>query len=595
MPKPLILVFILLAPLAFPAGPVTVTIDTPMEPPYWALLEREVLRANAMAVNEWAEKYLDDRGYLQITPRWGGLDGPDDATENFYNWPLLHALGAPDNVLAIYKKAWEGHLRQFTEAKTEFISLGAEGMYHKEFITSFDWEHTGEGLQPFFYQALSDPDDAPFQARMRRFAGFYMNEDPGAPNYDPEHKIIRSFFNGSKGPLLRPATPEQWSGDPMTKFGDQHNAASYPEMLAHFAEYGNVVGDTPQNLCATTMATNAYMFSHESKYKDWLLEYVDAWLDRTRQNGNNIPSVIGLDGTIGGGWDGKWYGGVYGWGFSPFDPAHGRRANRNTVYRGLRVGFLNALLLTGDRKYINVIRKQMDNIFAAKKVVDGEAMYPSMYGDKGWYGYRKDPPSHVLLDIYLASFAPADRERLPTDDWLAFLDGDNPDFPEEVLRRDLSNIRRRVEEMRKDPTTPDTRYTDDIQRYNPASTDNLVKLMLGGNPAGKTSNMLHSQVRYFDPVKRRAGLPEDVAALVESVGPDGITLKLVNVNPVEPRMVVVQTGAYAEHDATSVRNAAGETRVGDSSFQVRLAPGAGGSIMIGMERYANQPLLRHPY
>ena len=72
-----------------------------MEPPYWALLERELLRANAMAVEEWADKYLDDRGYLQITPRWGGLDGPDDATENFYNWPLLHALGAPDKVLAM--------------------------------------------------------------------------------------------------------------------------------------------------------------------------------------------------------------------------------------------------------------------------------------------------------------------------------------------------------------------------------------------------------------------------------------------------------------------------------------------------------------
>ena len=128
----------------------------------------------------------------------------------------------------------------------------------------------------------------------------------------------------------------------MTKFGDQHNASTYPEMLAHFAEYGNVVGDSTQNLCATSMAANAYMFEHEAKYKDWLIEYVDAWLKRTGANGNNIPSVIGLDGTVGGGWDGKWYGGVYGWGFSPYDPAHGRRANRNTVYRGLRVGFLNA-------------------------------------------------------------------------------------------------------------------------------------------------------------------------------------------------------------------------------------------------------------
>ena len=205
MRKLLCLLFLTIGiPLAS-ATAASVTIDTPMDPPYWGLLERQLLEANADAVVEWAEKYLDDRGYLRITPRWGGLDGPDDATENFYNWPLLHALGASDRVLAIYKKAWEGHLRQFTEAKTEVVPLAKDGMYHKEFITSFDWEHTGEGLQPFFYQALSDPYDARLRARMRRFAGFYMNEDPGAQNYDPEHKIIRSFFNGSKGPLLRPS------------------------------------------------------------------------------------------------------------------------------------------------------------------------------------------------------------------------------------------------------------------------------------------------------------------------------------------------------------------------------------------------------
>lgn len=29
-----------------------------------------------------------------------------------------------------------------------------------------------------------------------------MNEEDGAPNYDPEHKIMRSLFGGSRGPLL---------------------------------------------------------------------------------------------------------------------------------------------------------------------------------------------------------------------------------------------------------------------------------------------------------------------------------------------------------------------------------------------------------
>ena len=50
---------------------------------------------------------------------------------------------------------------------------------------------------------------------MRRYAGFYMNEDAGAANYDAKHKIIRSLFNGSRGPLLRKATALDWAGDPI--------------------------------------------------------------------------------------------------------------------------------------------------------------------------------------------------------------------------------------------------------------------------------------------------------------------------------------------------------------------------------------------
>src|SRR5213594_1776505 len=90
----------------------TLVIDTPEPPPAWALLERELLRANSVACERFAEKYLDERGYLLHTPRWGTLDGPDDAIETFNNWTLLHALGGSDSVLRLYKKALEGHLRR---------------------------------------------------------------------------------------------------------------------------------------------------------------------------------------------------------------------------------------------------------------------------------------------------------------------------------------------------------------------------------------------------------------------------------------------------------------------------------------------------
>src|SRR3954451_18859390 len=96
------------------AGP-ALLVDSPLPPPAWALLERELLRANAAACREFFARYFDDRGYLLCVERWGGDDGPDDAIENVNDWPILHALGAPDSILEMYKRAWEGHLRQYTE------------------------------------------------------------------------------------------------------------------------------------------------------------------------------------------------------------------------------------------------------------------------------------------------------------------------------------------------------------------------------------------------------------------------------------------------------------------------------------------------
>src|SRR5438045_9735467 len=87
------------------ADEVTLSVRTPMSPPAWALLERELLRANAAACREFSERYFDERGYLRCVERWGGDDGPDDAMENCTDWPLLHELGAPDVVLHLNTNA----------------------------------------------------------------------------------------------------------------------------------------------------------------------------------------------------------------------------------------------------------------------------------------------------------------------------------------------------------------------------------------------------------------------------------------------------------------------------------------------------------
>ena len=572
-------------------------IETPMSPPTWALLERSLLQANTTACKEFYNKYFDERGWLQCVERWGGDDGPDDAIENLMDWPILHALGASDDILGLIKKAWEGHLRQYTLAKTVKVPFAKDGMYYKEFPVMFDWLHNGEGLCVFNLQGLSDPGDARFRQRVRRYAGFYMNEDPDAPNYDPKHKIIRSMFNGSRGPLMRKATALDWAGDPIevgNRFKLGHGEKNYEEMLAHFKDYNDIIGDHPQNLLTTCLAANAYMLKHEAKYKTWLLEYVDAWRQRMLDNGGIIPTNIGLDGKIGSAAGGKWYGGVYGWGFSVIVPQTGKRAHRNSHHLGLH-GFMNAYLLTGDDRYLDPWRRQIDLVNSHYKTIKGRLVYPHMFGDKGWYHFTPEKYKHGAMEIYFLGTKQADKERVKDHPWIAYLDGKNPDYAEQSLRQDLERIRQRIQGMRQDPTTPDTRLADDPLKFNPASVTSLIRLVLGGLPPENHGGLLHCRLRYFDPEKRRAGLPDDVAVLIEKMDADSVTVTFVNTNPVTGRTVTVQGGAYAEHQILRVTINGKTTGVEAPTFRVRLAPGSGSRLRLIMRRFAHPPTLAFPF
>ena len=588
-----------------------------MHPPEWALLERALLQANSEAVEAFAARYLDDQGYLLHTPRWGTLDGPDDAIETFYNWTLLHTLGGSDSVLELYKKGLEGHLKQYNELRTELTTLAENGAYHREFITQSDWFHTAEGMRAFLLMGHSDPEDNKFVERMERFAQMYTGEDSEVGNYDPEYKIIKSIWNGSLGPMLRQATVYDWVGDPIPgKFHLLHNPAGkselldlekwYPRMLAHCEEYLDSIGDSFLNLAATLLTTNAYALTGKEKYRTWTLEYLDAWKERAAATGGMIPSNIGLDGTLGGAHNGQWWKGTYGWNFTIFDGELQKIANRNYFQVSTFPGFGNGLLLTGDQGYIDVLRKQMDLILQAGKVENSQKLLPVMYGDPRGYGYDGEPEfyqyepvtySDRLAEIYLWSMNPADLDRvsLEREPWLAFLQGMDADYPRRAMQSDFEHIRNRMELMRNDTTTAETRLADYLLGIMPATTKTLSKLMLGGYFANGRVWVLHSRLRYFDPARQRAGLPEDVAALVHQLSDDSVSVTLVNINQLESRDVIVQAGGYAEHQFTQL-DIAGDTReMNSDTFTLRLAPGAGEQLTLKMKRYANTPDLSFPW
>jgi hypothetical protein len=619
-------------------------ITTSMSPPEWALLEREVLDANSAAVRDFYDHFFDERGYLLHVARWGALDGTDDAIEIFKHWTILHALGASDEVLGLYKQGLEGIYRQYAEVTTTSTDVAAQGSFYKEFMPMSDFMHQAEGYQGLMHQGLTEPDSQSMQNRFRRFAGFYLNEDPDAANYDPKHKMIRSFWTGSRGPMLREGTAYDWGGDfTRGKFHLLHHmrgeasmmdyAEEYPGIIHHFYYFPqSTAGDHPLNLCATQLALNAYMLEHETKYRDWLLEYANAWTERAKATGGNFPSNVGPDGQIGTGvadkWyldkeaeTRKWYMGTYGWNFSYYHWTK-RQEHENHVFWGAWPGMGNAYLLTGDPGYIDALRTQMDNLYEHRKTIDGVEMIPSNYGIhidrdepkkydvfdvvdekldvpdgegvEGWYNWTPDLCLSELVDIYLWSMDRRDLKKVRGVGWIDFLNGDNPGYPERALRKQLESIRSMMASMRLDPTTPDTRLADWPLNYNAVDVRELVRLMLGGNLTGRIWT-LHTRVRYFDPASRRAGLPPDVASLVTSME-DGLTkLTLVNINQLEPRDVVIGTGAYGEHECLWVMAGDQKHPVNHRHFSVHLDPGAGAELTVAVRRYANQPTLSFPW
>lgn len=621
-----------------------IEISTPMSPPVWALLEREVLDAGSKAAGEFYNHFFDERGYLLHVARWGALDGTDDAIENFKNWTIFHALGGSEKILELYKQGLEGTYRQYSEVTTSSTDVAEFGAYYKEFMPMSDFSHQGEGYQGLMHQGLSEPENKLMQNRYRRFAGFYLNEDPDAINYDPEKKIIRSFWTGSRGPMLREGNAYDWGGDSTNgKFNLLHHKEGGSAMMDYAKEYRGIIdhfyyfpqstaGDHPLNLIATQLALNAYMLDHKKKYRDWLLEYADAWKERAKATGGNFPSNVGLDGKIGTGvtdkWyldkkakTGKWYMGTYGWNFSFYHWSH-KIHHENHIYRGAWQGMGNAYLVTGDQSYIDALRTQMDNLYAQKKIINGVEMIPLNYGihidrDKplkydvfnvvdgkldvpdglgveGWYNWSPQRRIPELIDIYLWSMDKKDLEHIRGEGWIDFLEGNNPGYPEKSLRNDLEIIRQKMENMKYDPTTPDTRLADWALAYNPVDVNELLRLMLGGNLTQRVWT-LHTRVRYFDPENNRAGLPADVASLVTKMDGGTTWLTLVNINQLESKKVVVQTGAYGEHQCIWVKTGGKEYAINKHYFTVELDPGAGAELTISVKRYVNQPTLSFPW
>ena len=601
------------------AFPVVVATEQ-VVPPNWALMERHLIDLMNRAAVEFVERYTRPDGTLVWRDEWPGMDGSDDAYESFGTFPLFYALGGADVVHELSRKEWNAVTRQFTQY----------GQVHNEFDAYYDWMHHGESNLYIYYFGLADPDHVQDRERALRFAGMYTGEDPEAPNWDSELKMIRSPITGSRGPRFE-MSAEDWvthrpilanylapyedlpglpQGDPRAQ-ADWNDDAVFARILRQMNDR-MARGDVPLNLTATSLIASAYLYTGNEKYRQWILDYLQAWVERTRQNNGITPDNVGPTGEIGECMDGKWWGGYYGWRWP-----HGA----TNILESTLVAGQNAMLLTGDPTHLDLTRSQHDRLWSLGRTEDGVFKVPGKHGEVGWFDYAPPTPRNYI-HLYFMSRSDADHERLmrlPDQEawctagrfgkggqfncapWFAYVEGKNPDFRQRVLSETHDECCRRLEVMRNDTGDPKEWDVHHWQEINPVVCEGLAQLMLGTPGAIYHGGLLHASVRYFDPARQRPGLPEHVAAAVERISADDVSLTLVNTDALEGRDVLVQAGSLGEHEFSTVAtvDASGHelsaAEVGAKHFCVRLAPSAQARLRVGIKRFAHRPSYDFPW
>ena len=343
--------------------------------------------------------------------------------------------------------------------------------------------------------------------------------------------------------------------------------------------------------------THAYLYTGDEKYKRWVLDYTEAWMERAAKNGGVMPDNVGPTGIVGERRNGNFWGGQYGW---------NHYQGFNIMFHSLNIAAECAVLMTGDFGYLDLLRDQVKVLLDASITrEDGQLIMPTRYGPSGW---QYDPPlprredtivpmRHVytgpmpwrmqeLTHLYHASMSQEDRELIERvregeveRDWndvgetgseknsgqtefarYQYYEGRNPDWPEKILSAEAEWSMQAIDEMRKDGRTAIERLKANAIPANPVLTKGLTQVTMGTPQSIYNGGLLRATVRYYDGDEQRPGLPADVAALVDHLDAGSVGVQLVNCSREHSRRLIVQAGAFGEHTFTEVRTDSGDGR-----------------------------------
>ncbi len=172
--------------------------QTRATPPHWAVRQRNLIDLMDRAAVPFTDHATHEDGQLVFRSEWTSMDGTDNGYESFLSFPLFYLLGGSNFAHVRGQKEWDAITRQFTDF----------GTVERDFVTGFDWFHNSESYTYHYYLARADPER--YRQQALNYAAMYIGEDPLAPNWDPERKMLRSPLNGSRGPRFE-TTPVDWA------------------------------------------------------------------------------------------------------------------------------------------------------------------------------------------------------------------------------------------------------------------------------------------------------------------------------------------------------------------------------------------------
>jgi len=605
--------------------------------PEWAHSQQELITNLTAAVEEFVARYVRDDGTLIWRDSWPGMDGSDDPYEGFQYFPLFYALTGNQRIYELGRKIWDGITWQWTEY----------GQIHREFDGYYDWMHHGEANLYHYFFGLTKPNSLQDRTRAVRFAKMYNGEDSDAQNYDSALGIIRAPMSGSRGPRFE-TTHEDW----ITHRGvlDSYHAP-FEDMTTSPFELGTcnwsndevyeevvrlmnermTKGDVPLNMNASGQMTHAFMYTADSSFTTWVVDYLNRWRQRAIDNGGIIPDNVGLTGIVGEYLEGKWWGGHYGWRWP-----HGLI----TIIEPIVNIVSNAVLMTGDDSYFALAREQIDTNFLMGKEIDGVWHTPNKHFDSGWTDFRPANPYHAI-HLWFRSLSDDDQERVErcrgaldwqkvsvaekpfsvkhyntnTIPWYEFITGNLPDYPVQVLSANKRLLDQQLARLRSDHGNPrvwDTveqinDFPDSLsmqvdgyaihawQEFNPLYFESLVQLQWGAPMHISHGGFQFASVRYFNPETKSPGLPMGVSALVSHVDQTGMSLTLANVGS-ELTHVILQAGAFGEHTFVSAfQNQGQEISVDGPWCEIEVPGESSISLDLKISRHSRVPSYATPF